>query len=186
MIKESAIINAVNHLQQHDIVALPTESIYGLSSIITPKAISQIIALKKRPKEKGFIVLSGDINHLIPYIDVTNLKAEHLEKISQNATKRATTWICPVKKEYQWLTGKFDSIAIRLSTHPVLCEITKRMGEAIISTSANISSMPPAATANEIWQYFKGEVSYIYPESTQGASKPSRIIDLISGKVIRE
>ena len=172
-------------LKTHQILALPTESVYGLSAIVEPDAVAKIVALKKRSANKGFIVLSSNIDHLLGVIDITDLTNEHLMKM-QNYYDRATTWVAPVKPEFRWLTGPFESIAVRLTTHRLLSELTNRLGQAIVSTSANISNMPAATSEQEVYNYFGDKIDYIYPQGDFVATKPSRLIDLLTGKVLRE
>lgn len=175
----------VSLLKTHKVLALPTESVYGLSAILEPDAVAKIVALKKRSANKGFIVLSSNIEHLLRVIDVTYLTNEHLMKL-QNHYDRATTWVAPVKPEFRWLTGPFENIAVRLTTHPLLGELTRMLAQVVVSTSANISNMPAATSAEEVYDYFGDKVDYIYPQGDFVATKPSRLINLLTGEVLRE
>ncbi|WP_119328446.1 L-threonylcarbamoyladenylate synthase [Cysteiniphilum halobium] len=172
-------------LKAHKVLALPTESVYGLSTILEADAVAKIVTLKKRSANKGFIVLSSNIEHLLRVIDVTDLTDEHLAKL-QKTYDRATTWVVPVKPEFRWLTGPFESIAVRLSMHPLLSELTNMLDQAIVSTSANVSNMPAATSAGEVYNYFDDKVDYIYPQDDFVATKPSKLIDLITGEILRE
>ncbi len=172
-------------LKAQKVLALPTESVYGLSTILESDAVAKIVALKKRSANKGFIVLSSNIEHLLRVIDQTHLTDNHLAKL-QTHYNRATTWVAPVKPEFRWLTGPFESIAVRLTTHPLLSELTNMLDQAIVSTSANISNMPAATSAHEVYDYFGEKVDYIYPQADFVATKPSRLIDLLTGRILRE
>ncbi|WP_440617966.1 L-threonylcarbamoyladenylate synthase [Cysteiniphilum sp. 6C5] len=172
-------------LKAQKVLALPTESVYGLSTILESDAVAKIVTLKKRSANKGFIVLSSKIEHLLRVIDVARLTDEHLAKL-QKHYDRATTWVVPVKPEFRWLTGPFESIAVRLTTHPLLSELTKLLDQAIVSTSANISNMPAATSMGEVYDYFAEQVDYIYPQADFVATKPSRLIDLLTGQILRE
>ena len=177
---------AIIHLKKQQVVALPTESIYGLSAIVTPKTVNKIIALKKRSLEKGFIVISRKLTHLMPFIDQQQLTQSDIDKLSK-VYQQPTTWVVPSKPEFSWLTGQFASIAIRLTRHPLLTEITTELNEAIISTSANISDYPPAKNIAEVNNYFGEQLDYIYPvtQANKLRAKPSQIIDLLTNKIIR-
>ena len=176
----------VQLLQQRKIIAIPTESIYGISCIIEPDLISKIITIKKRNIAKGFIVVSGKINHLLSFVDTNKLTTLQIKKIVINYDN-ARTWIVPVRKKVPWLTGKFSNIAIRLSHHPLIKNITAKLDRAIISTSANISGKPPATTAQEVKYYFKTQLDYIHPNPQRMTfhGKPSQIIDLVNRIVLR-
>ncbi|WP_119344052.1 L-threonylcarbamoyladenylate synthase [Facilibium subflavum] len=175
---------AIKQIKQQQIVALPTESVYGLSCIITPKTVERLIQLKERAFEKGFIVVSNDLAHLLDYADLTQLDKRHLELIKK-PTKRPTTWIIPAKKEIHWLTGQYTSIAVRLTDHPVLKAVSQALDQAIISTSANLSNKPPATTAKEVEKYFPHKLGYVYDQGYPCDGKPSQIIELLTQKIIR-
>ena len=61
----------VKALQTQEIIAIPTESIYGLSCVITPEAVTKIINIKQRSNSKGFIIVSSKLDHFLPFIDET-------------------------------------------------------------------------------------------------------------------
>ncbi|WP_395946492.1 L-threonylcarbamoyladenylate synthase [Caedibacter taeniospiralis] len=175
----------VSLLKENKVLALPTESVYGLSSVLEPKAVQKIMILKKRSHNKGFIVLSGEIEHLLSVIDTSLLNDMQIARLKKKYN-RATTWIVPVKPEFRWLTGQFDSIAVRLTSHPLLSELTLKLGRPIISTSANISDMPAATSAAEVKKYFADSIDYIYMQSDFVAAKPSRLINLLTEEVLRD
>lgn len=171
-------------LQQRKIIALPTESIYGLSGIIDPDVVAKLMAIKERDIGKGFIIVSRAIQHLLSFVNTKQLTRSQIQKISTPCDK-PTTWIVPAQEKILWLTGGSANIAIRLTTHPLLATITTQLDQAIISTSANISGQPPATTAQEVSDYFKAQLPYIYPQQQQNQIRPSQIIDLVSGVVLR-
>ena len=171
-------------LKSDKVLALPTESVYGLSVRLESQAVAKIVTLKKRSANKGFIVLSSKIEHLLHVTDVKHLNNEDLARL-RGKKVRATTWIVPVNPEFQWITGSFDTIAVRLTTHPLLSLLTQSLNQAIISTSANISGHPPATSASEVYNYFGENVDYIYPNNDFIAKKPSRLVNLITGEILR-
>lgn len=177
----------VNRLKQGEIVAIPTESVYGLSCIIKKKIVKKIITLKHRDSNKGFIVVSGKIKHLLRFIDDTSMNHEIIiQKINSTYyNNRAITWVVPVKQQFRWITGKFNTIAIRLTKYPLLKKITNVLDEAIISTSANLSNHPPAHSYNQVKYYFSKEKVYIYPIEKFIYNTPSLIIDIITNKILR-
>lgn len=175
---------AVSLLRNNQIVALPSESVYGLSARVCRETTDQLIQLKKRPLEKGFIIVSGVPEQLLRYIDTSRLNAQQVRQI-QTPSERATSWVVPVKKDFIWLTGKYHSIAVRLTTHPLLRAITERLGEAIISTSANLSGEKPLRSKTEIEGLFGQALPFVYPSLPPLSSKPSRIINVMTGKILR-
>ena len=184
-VSKEALAKMIHLLQNGKTVALPTESVYGLSCILTPDAVQKVMKLKQRDASKGFIILSSQIEHLLTVIDVNALSAEHMNQLTQQQ-EQTITWVVPVNNHYRWLTGQFNTIAIRLTTHPLLSLLTKGLNQAIISTSANIANMPPATSAQEVSNYFAEKIDYVYPQTEFMASKPSRLINLLTGQILRD
>ena len=184
-INKNDIKTLVNLFLENKVLALPTESFYGLSSLLQIKAVQHIKKLKKRSAKKGFIVISSRLEHLLKVIDTSLLNSDHITILKQQQ-ERATTWVVPVKKDFCWLTGQFNSIAVRLTTHPLLSEVTIALDQAIISTSANVSGMLPATSVKEVQNYFGDKLDYIYPQLNFIANKQSRLINLLTGRLLRE
>jgi len=133
---------AVKKIKAGDVIAYPTEAVYGLGcDPLNEKAVSALLTLKQRPEEKGLILIASSLSQLEPYL-VLN------EKILARVTPSwpgAITWIIPAQPWVpQWLTGVHSSLAVRVTNHPVARLLCEKNGEPIISTSANINSKPPA------------------------------------------
>lgn len=182
---DNDIKTMISVLRMNGVIAVPTESTYGLSSLLYPSAVKKILTLKKRDAKKGFIVLSSRIDHLSKLIDITCLSEIQIRQLKYRYCF-PITWIVPVKKEFRWLTGKFNTIAVRLTTHPLLFKLIEELGENIVSTSANVSNMPPAQSSHGVQYYFGDSIDYIYLQNNFIAKKPSRLVNLLTGEVIRD
>ena len=176
---------AISALRNNQIVALPTEGLYGLSGRVTPDVANDLSRLKNRPDDKGFIIVSANPDDFLPWIDTTQLTCQQYQTLISPCDK-PTTWLVPAKPNLSWLTGPFSTIAIRLTSHPVLKTITHTLGEPIISTSANISNQPPATSPAMIQQLFGNQIACIIDHGPVKQASPSCIIDLQSGKIIRQ
>ena len=179
------IRRAVFHLRAGGVIAYPTETVYGLGcDPLDEDAVERLLELKRRPREKGLILIGADLEQLLPYIDVADLA---LQKKLTVVTKRPTTWICPPRDGLpRWLTGRHHSIAVRITTSPVAQQLCQRYGAALISTSANPTGLAPARSALKVRTYFGAQLDDILAGQCDSSAKPSRIVDLISGEVIRE
>ena len=166
-------------------IAYATETVYGLGcDPLNGHAVERLLELKQRPREKGLILIGADLEQLLPYIDVGDAA---LQKKITAAAERPTTWICPPRAELpRWLTGRHRSIAVRITTSPIAQQLCRRYGNALISTSANPSGLAPARDVLTVRRYFDARLDYILNGRCDPRAKPSRIVDLISGKVVRE
>lgn len=180
----NCVDTACQALLANKVIALPTDTVYGLSTLVNQKAIENLVSIKQRPKDKGFIVISANVSHLLRFIALDNLNDDHLKQLHAINT-RPTTWVVPVRDEYRWLTGAFDSIAIRLCQHPVIEAITTQLDQAITSSSANLSGHNPIKDSRLIASTFGEQLGFVYHQETIVDQPPSRLIELISGKVLR-
>lgn len=170
-------------LEAGGIIAYPTETVYGLGCDPDDEvAVIELLLLKQRPLEKGLILIASDFNQLQDYIQP--LTSEQLERCEEH-WPGPVTLVLPVAEEVSpLLTGGRDTIAVRVSEHPVVRSLCDTFGGPIVSTSANISRLKPARHAYEVhWQL--PEVDYVMAGHCDPKARPSRIIDVTSGDVLR-
>ena len=169
---------------QNKAFAHPTEGVWGLGcNPFSKEAVENLFSLKKRPKEKGVIILAGHIDQLDHF-----LESLPEEKIKTLFTKwpGPHTWLIPSTAITPiWLQGKSGSIAVRLSNHPTVRSITQELGSSICSTSANLSGNEPAKNPDEIKKVF-GKDLYIVEGALGKLKKPTPVQDLETGKWIRK
>ena len=178
---------AVTELQQGGIIAYPTEAVYGLGC--DPEnlsAVKKLIAIKQREKEKGLILVAANFEQLKPYLLPLEKNIEEKLLKSWHDSHRPTTWLVPAKKELSdYLKGRFDTLAVRVSHHPVVKELCENFGGAIVSTSANISGQESVRTAEQVKQIFGNKIDFIVEGKTGRNAQPSEIRDALTNKIIR-
>lgn len=167
------------------VIAYPTEGVWGLGCDPWQEdAVEYLISLKRRQPAKGLILISGDAAHFEPLLVhvAPDQRAQLLEKRA-----RATTWLVPDPAQYfpGYLRGKHETVALRITTHPLVCALTAQLAHPVISTSANLSGHPAAQNALRVRQYFGNQLDALLPGQTAGDARPSQIIDLRSGAIIR-
>ena len=182
------IDRAVAVLHQGGVIAYPTEAVYGLGC--DPKnvsAVKKILSLKRREKEKGLILVAASFAQIKDYIQPLEKEVEKKLLSSWKNQTSALTWLVPAKKETsEYLKGQFDSLAVRVSHHPIVKEICEQFGGAIVSTSANISQQEAARTAEQVKHIFADKINFIVEGETDINAQPSEIRDAITDKIIRE
>ena len=85
----------------------------------------------------------------------------------------------------KWLTGQFNSLAVRVSAHPQVRELCLEFGRPLVSTSANLTGFPACRSAAEVADQLAGRIGTILPGEVGGAINPSQILDVLSGEVLR-
>ena len=178
---------AVKVLQQGGTIAYPTEAVYGLGC--DPgniAAIKNLLKIKNRKKEKGLILVAANFEQLKDYIQPLEKDIEKKLLDSWHVSTNAITWLIPVNETTSdYLKGQFDTLAIRVSHHPVVKELCQQFGGAIVSTSANISTQEAARTAEQVKQIFENKIDFIVEGETDINAQPSEIRDALTNKVIR-
>ena len=180
--------NALSALRNQGVIAYPTESVFGLGCDPDCDAtIQKILDLKQRPAHKGLILIAANIAQLKNYADFSSLTATQLHAIEKN-WPGPFTWVVPAQKNLSKLiSGDFDSVAVRVSAHPIVQKLCREFGKPIISTSANLSGLEACVNATEVKQMFIGNplLTEVIEENVSGLDNPSQIHHAITGKRLR-
>jgi len=176
---------AAKHLLAGEIIAYPTEAVYGLGcDPMNEAAVRRLLALKGRPAEAGLILISDVFDHFRRFIQPLT---ESQEKRVMSTWPGPVTWLFPKNDNAPgWLTGKHATIALRISAHPVCRALCAAFDGAIVSTSANPRQGEPARNIAQIEGYFGTALAGIVAGELGGARSPSEIRDVASGRVLRE
>jgi L-threonylcarbamoyladenylate synthase len=181
------IEQAVKVLQQGGVIAYPTEAVYGLGCDPNNiSAVKKILQVKQREKEKGLILVAANFDQVKPFLK--KLEAETEEKLlrSWRESDHAITWLVPVKEDVsEYLRGQYDSLAVRVTRHPLVKDLCEKYGGAIVSTSANRSTEEAARTSKQVKQIFNNEIDLVIEGETNPNANPSEIRDALTGQVIR-
>jgi len=167
------------------LIAYPTEAVFGLGcDPDNSEAVARLLALKQRPVDKGLILIAADYQQLQSYVDDAAIPATRRAAIFAS-WPGPVTWVMPAQASVpRWLTGRFDTIAVRVSNHPDVIALCRAFGKPLVSTSANLSGRPAATDAREVRLQF-GDRLHIVPGHTQGRHSPSTIRDALTGRVYR-
>ena len=165
-------------------IACPTEAVYGLScDPLDAAAVLHLLALKQRPLEKGLILVASDAAQLDPFIQP--LSADMQARVLSSWPGPAT-WLVPARAETPaWLRGTHDTLAVRVTAHPLMRALCTQFGGALVSTSANPSGRPPARNAISVRRYFDARLDAILCGALGGAARPTAIRDARDGTWIR-
>ena len=179
-----AIESAVAVLKQGGIIAYPTEAVFGLGcDPDDDDALTRLLSLKQRPPGKGLIIIAADYEQLLPYIE--SLTPEQKAKLDRT-WPGSVTWLLPVKRTIsRLLRGEHDTVAARVTSHPVASGLCRAFGKPIVSTSANLAGQPAARTAKEVLNQFDDNVDVILDGEVDIHANPSQIRDLLTDRIIR-
>lgn len=177
---DASIPETLWHLERHGVLAYPTETVYGFGGAIDSASVNRLVALKKRPDGKPFLLLISTS----AMIDRLSL---HLSKSAGMLAARF--WPGPLTlvlaggegRVASRLRGPEGGVAVRWTPHPGLQRLISAMGDPLTSTSANRPGQPPAMTAASILEAWKQEIARgvlrLLDGGTLLPSAPSTVVD---------
>lgn len=178
-----AVIDALN---AGGVIAYPTEAVYGLGcDPDNEAAVLALLAIKQRPVEKGLILVAANYSQLMPYVDDKAIPPKKRYQIFSSWPGHVS-WVLPASQAApKWITGQFDSIAVRVSAHPVVQQLCLTYGKPLVSTSANLSGQPAITNKTELEQSLGTMLAAIVPGALGGATQPSQIRNALTGDIVR-
>lgn len=176
----------VEKLKQNQVVAYPTEAVFGLGcNPNSEAAVRKLLALKQRPESKGLILIAHERRFLQPYIDEAQIGEAEWQRVEQES-EQAITWVMPANVSVpRYLRGEFETIAVRICRLDAVKKLCEASGFALTSTSANLSGQPPCRTANEVIAQFGDDFPVLKAE-TDGRANPSEIRDIFTQHIFRQ
>jgi L-threonylcarbamoyladenylate synthase len=175
---------ALKALDEGGVIAYPTEAVYGLGCDPgNTVALQRILNIKSREAHKGFILIAASQTQLAPFLAPV-LPAWQAQLDA--AWPGPVTFILPAASSVSpLLSGQRDTLAVRVSAHPLVNQLCNAYGGAIVSTSANLSGHPPLNTGQDVEHVFKGSIDAIIDGDVGQLSSPTQIIDIRTGQRLR-
>lgn len=175
---------AARILHQGGLIAYPTEAVWGLGcDPFQPDAVKRLLRLKQRPVTKGLILVASEIQQFDFVLQ--QLPGDLYQKL-QDSWPGALSWLVPHQGLIpDYLCGDHDTIALRVSAHPLIQTLCCAFGGPLVSTSANPAGAEPALSLEQVQAYFPDQLDGIVLGELGGRQQPSQIIDLISGQQLR-
>ncbi len=154
------IAQAIKQLQGGAVIAIPTETVYGLAADATNKqAIEKIFQLKQRPADNPLIVHVGNRDNIETYAYIQDPIAEI---IIQKLMPGPITILLPKRDNIpNVVTAGSDLVAIRIPQHPIALEILQKSWLALAAPSANISGKPSPTNVAMVQQNFGAAIDII-------------------------
>jgi L-threonylcarbamoyladenylate synthase len=150
----SLISRAITLLKKGELVAFPTDTVYGLGALAThPAAIQKLFQVKQRPITKPCSLLIPDATYLVDWVREVN---EPIQRLAQAFWPGPLTILCrPSERVLTSLSANSNRIGIRVPRHPIALSLLKGVNTAIAAPSANLSNRW-SATQAEIVRYQLG------------------------------
>lgn len=154
------ISKAANLLINEDVVAIPTETVYGLAgNIYSEKAIHKIFEVKQRPLFNPLIVHLHSVDQLKDIVTDIPMKA----KLLADAFWPGSLTLVLKKNPHiqDVVTAGKDTVAIRIPNHPVTLELLKKLPFPLAAPSANPFNRISPTTAKHVEEYFMNAIPMV-------------------------
>ncbi|WP_033067145.1 L-threonylcarbamoyladenylate synthase [Thalassospira australica] len=181
---EGALSQAAGKLRAGELVAFPTETVYGLGADATnADAVAGIYAAKKRPS----------FNPLISHFPDRDSAAQHAvfdaraDKLADAFWPGALTLVLPRREDStvcELVTAGLPSIAVRVPAHPMARELLRSVGRPVAAPSANRSGRISPTTAGHVAHSLGDDIGMILDGGPCGVGLESTVIDLTTERVV--
>ena len=186
--KPNIVEDAITLLQKGEVIAFPTDTLYGLGVDLTNEdAIRKLYSVKNRPEELPLILLGSSKEELLPYVLAWTPLAE---KLSEEFWPGGLTII--LKKSFKvpdFVVSNMDTVGIRVPNHPVILKILEEYGKPLATSSANLSGNASSSTGRHVAEELADtDLALLLDAGKTPESEQSTIIDLSGDEpiIIRE
>jgi L-threonylcarbamoyladenylate synthase len=175
---------AVELLRKGELVALPTETVYGLAAdALNPIAVAKIFEAKERPRFDPLIVHLPSLEWLEKIVDVPAGDRQLIGKLVDKFWPGPLTIVLP-KREIvpDIVTAGLDTVAVRLSVHPVFAEIVSTFGQPFAAPSANRFGRVSPTTAQDVLDELGGRIALVIDAGATEHGIESTIVAVRGGE----
>ena len=185
-LSEKTLNKTIKLLTKGRLVALPTETVYGLAGNgYSTEAIKKIYRLKGRPKLNPLIIHYFNIKQALDDVVINRNFKKLYEKLCPGPItfilkKKKNSKVCPLA------TAKLMTVAVRFPEHKIVRRILKKVNFPLAMPSANISSSVSPVCAEDVFDEFKKKISLIVDGGRSKIGIESTVIDLTNKpKILR-
>ncbi|MGB4770534.1 MAG: L-threonylcarbamoyladenylate synthase, partial [Chitinophagaceae bacterium] len=177
------ISRAVDLLIQGELVAIPTETVYGLAGNATNgEAVARIFEAKQRPRFNPLIMHLPSLDAAAPY--VTEIP-ETLRKIADVFSPGPVSFLLPrTNLVPDIITHGSDKVVIRIPAHPMALELLRALPFPLAAPSANPFGYVSPVTAQHVYDGLQGKIPYILDGGTCTIGMESTIIGMENGELV--
>lgn len=176
-LKSNETEKAAEIIKNSGIVAIPTETVYGLAAnVFDEEAIKKIFLAKGRPSDNPLIVHIAEINDIYQIVSDFPDKAK---KLAKRFWPGPLTMILPKKLVIPSIvTANMNSVAVRFPSHRLAQEIIKKSGVPLVAPSANASGSPSPTNLNHVLNDLKGKIDAVLDGGNCSVGLESTVISI--------
>ncbi|HZQ09329.1 MAG TPA: L-threonylcarbamoyladenylate synthase [Anaerolineae bacterium] len=172
----TAIQRALELVRRGEVIALPTDTVYGIATDgLNAAAVEKLFIAKDRPTSKAIMLLLGDIEDL-------NQVAANIPPTARRLVERfwpgGLTLVVHARPELPAnLRAETDTIGVRLPNSNLVREFIRSLGRPLAATSANLSGGENPRTAQDVLNSLGGRIALILDGGATPGNIPSTVVD---------
>ena len=177
------IRKAARCLEAGGVIAYPTEGVYGIGCLPQyTDAVERIVTIKGRSASAGLILIAAEVELLTGWVAPSAAELKNLLRRMEHPT----TWIVSAQPGLDpLLTGGRDTLAVRITEHPIAAGLSAAVSGPLVSTSANKSGKAAAMNAHQARHKLGRTLDYVISGPLGSAAGPSEIRVAADGRVVR-
>jgi len=177
--------SAVELLRQGEAVALPTETVYGLAAdALNPIAVAKIFEAKRRPRFDPLIIHLPDPGWLEKVADPLKRDRQLVSSLAEKFWPGPFTMVLPKRDIIpEIVTAGLETVAVRISAHPIFSEIVSAFGKPLSAPSANRFGRISPTTAKHVRDELNGHIPLIIDAGPTTHGIESTIVAVHDGKI---
>lgn len=178
--------DVINSFKKGEVIAIPTETVYGLAIVYDNfQAYEKLNKIKRRPPKQPYSLMLGSVNEIEKFAFLN----DDAKKIVQNILPGQLTIILKGKDNLpSWAKNETDgSIGIRIPSTLLTRQIINDLGKPLLVPSANRHGQAPINNETELENEFANEVTYIIKKNEAMTQTPTTILQAYDKiKILRE
>lgn len=172
---QAGIAHAARLLKAGDLVAFPTDTVYGVAAIINqPISVARLYIAKGRPPEKPIPILIAAVQDLDAIVTAIS---DLVWSLVTHFWPGGLTLILPKSNAVPSEVSAGPSVAVRMPDFPLARQIIAAVGSPLAVTSANRSGQPNPRTAAEVMSQLGGRIAAVVDGGTCPGGIPSTVLD---------
>ena len=180
MTMEQLFNKALEALNAHQVIAFPTETVFGLGVFYDDKEAYELLnRIKNRREDKPYTMMLYDVSEISKYAFI---KDKYLPIIRKYMPGSLTVLVNAKENVPAYVTHGTGVIGIRIPSNKEALELLKFVKKPLLVPSANKADQKPALSLEEVKSIFKDEISIIVPGQIS-SGEPSTIIDLTGDEI---
>lgn len=170
---------AAKKITEGEVVAIPTDTVYGLACDASNEAaVRRIYQIKGRSEEKPLVLFVSHLEQARQYAEIR----ERVEELMKRFWPGPVTFVCRARQSVPACIASGGTVALRIPSHPVPLDLVRRTASALATTSANLSGQPPALTAAEVSAALSRKISLVIDAGPAALGEPSTVLDVTGAR----